>query len=150
MSARKSSPARLQHSAWPPAGQRAGPGKSAPGVRGVRRQGDEAIIRKEGDRLIVEPVRKGRLLALLAKLEPIAEPFLIAAQASVLGLTVVTQPTTGSLGACRGFPWRTGSRNELRSLQSLLSTVRGDLVRVSSLRKANRRQEQCYEQKARS
>jgi antitoxin VapB len=37
--------------------------------------GDEAIIRKEGDRLIVEPVRKGRLLALLAKLEPLDESF---------------------------------------------------------------------------
>lgn len=38
-------------------------------------EGEEAIIRKEGDRLIVEPVRKGRLLALLAKLDPIEEPF---------------------------------------------------------------------------
>lgn len=38
-------------------------------------EGDEAIIRKEGDRLIVEPVRKGRLLALLATLDPIDEPF---------------------------------------------------------------------------
>lgn len=32
-------------------------------------EGDEAIIHKEGDRLIVEPVRKGRLLELLATLE---------------------------------------------------------------------------------
>lgn len=31
----------------------------------------DAIIRKDGDRLIVEPVRKGRLLQLLAKLEPL-------------------------------------------------------------------------------
>jgi antitoxin VapB len=38
-------------------------------------EGDEAILRKEGDRLIVEPVRKGRLLALLATLEPLEEPF---------------------------------------------------------------------------
>lgn len=38
-------------------------------------EGEEAIIRKEGDRLIVEPVRKGRLLALLATLEPLEEPF---------------------------------------------------------------------------
>ncbi|NGX17062.1 AbrB/MazE/SpoVT family DNA-binding domain-containing protein [Wenzhouxiangella sp. XN24] len=38
-------------------------------------EGEEAIIHKEGDRLIVEPVRKGRLLALLASLEPLAEPF---------------------------------------------------------------------------
>ncbi len=34
---------------------------------------DEAIIRKEGDRLIVAPVRKGRLLALLSTLEPLDE-----------------------------------------------------------------------------
>ena len=38
-------------------------------------EGDEAIIHKEGDRLIVEPVRKGKLLALLATLDPLTEPF---------------------------------------------------------------------------
>ena len=38
-------------------------------------EGSEAVLRKEGDRLIVEPVRKGRLLALLDTLEPLAEPF---------------------------------------------------------------------------
>jgi antitoxin VapB len=38
-------------------------------------EGDEAILRKEGDRLILEPVRKGRLLALLDTLEPLSEPF---------------------------------------------------------------------------
>lgn len=38
-------------------------------------EGDEAIVRKEGDRLIVEPARKGRLLALLSTLEPLDEPF---------------------------------------------------------------------------
>lgn len=38
-------------------------------------EGDEAIVRKEGDRLIVEPLRKGRLLALLGSLEPLDEPF---------------------------------------------------------------------------
>lgn len=38
-------------------------------------EGDEAILHKEGDRLILEPVRKGRLLALLASLEPIDEAF---------------------------------------------------------------------------
>lgn len=38
-------------------------------------EGDEAIIRKEGDKLIVEPIRKGRLLALLATLEPLDETF---------------------------------------------------------------------------
>jgi len=36
-------------------------------------EGDEAILRKEGDRLVIEPVRKGRLLALLASLEPLDE-----------------------------------------------------------------------------
>ncbi len=35
--------------------------------------GDEAIIRKEGGRLIVEPVRKGGLVALLATLQPLDE-----------------------------------------------------------------------------
>lgn len=38
-------------------------------------EGSEAIIRKEGDRLIVEPIRKGRLPALLATLDPLDEPF---------------------------------------------------------------------------
>jgi antitoxin VapB len=36
-------------------------------------EGDEALIRKEGDRLVVEPLRKGRLLALLSTLEPLDE-----------------------------------------------------------------------------
>lgn len=36
---------------------------------------DEAIVRKEGDRLIVEPVRRRRLLALLETLEPIETEF---------------------------------------------------------------------------
>ena len=38
-------------------------------------EGDEAILRKEGDRLIVEPVHKGRLLALLASLDPLGVTF---------------------------------------------------------------------------
>ncbi|MEZ5730573.1 MAG: AbrB/MazE/SpoVT family DNA-binding domain-containing protein, partial [Burkholderiaceae bacterium] len=38
-------------------------------------EGDEAVIRKEGDRLIVEPVPRRKLLALLATLAPLAEPF---------------------------------------------------------------------------
>lgn len=38
-------------------------------------EGEEAIIHKEGDRLIVEPVRKGKLLALLHTLDPLTEPF---------------------------------------------------------------------------
>ena len=33
--------------------------------------GDEAIIRKEGDRLVIEPVRRGRLLEVLRTLEPL-------------------------------------------------------------------------------
>ncbi len=37
--------------------------------------GDEAIIRQDGDRLIVEPVRKGSLLSLLAGMEPLDETF---------------------------------------------------------------------------
>lgn len=38
--------------------------------------GDEAIIRKDGDRLIIEPIAKKRsLLELLATLEPIDEDF---------------------------------------------------------------------------
>lgn len=37
--------------------------------------GSEAIIRKEGDRLILEPVGPTSLLALLATLEPIEEDF---------------------------------------------------------------------------
>ena len=38
-------------------------------------EGDEAIVRKDGDRLIVEPVRKGGLLSVLASLEPLDEEF---------------------------------------------------------------------------
>lgn len=38
-------------------------------------EGQEALIHKDGDRLIVEPVRKGRLLALLSAMEPLDEPF---------------------------------------------------------------------------
>ena len=37
--------------------------------------GDEVLMRKDGDRLIIEPVRKGRLLTLLASMEPIEEAF---------------------------------------------------------------------------
>lgn len=35
--------------------------------------GDRAILRKEGDRLILEPVRKAGLLGLLAQWEPLDE-----------------------------------------------------------------------------
>lgn len=37
--------------------------------------GNEALIRKEGDRLIVEPVRCPSLVALLATMEPLDEEF---------------------------------------------------------------------------
>ena len=37
--------------------------------------GADAIMRREGDRLILEPVRKGRLLDLLARLQPLPEAF---------------------------------------------------------------------------
>jgi len=37
--------------------------------------GDEAIIRKEGNRLIVEPVAHPSLLAVLSSLEPLDEDF---------------------------------------------------------------------------
>jgi antitoxin VapB len=37
--------------------------------------GDEALIHREGDRLVIEPVRKPSLLAVLATLQPIAEAF---------------------------------------------------------------------------
>ena len=40
-------------------------------------EGDEVILRKESDRLIVEPIRKGRLLALLITLGPIEESFAV-------------------------------------------------------------------------
>ena len=37
--------------------------------------GNEAVIHREGDRLIVEPVKKPSLLALLAGWEPLTEEF---------------------------------------------------------------------------
>ncbi|WP_127076615.1 antitoxin [Rhodomicrobium lacus] len=37
--------------------------------------GDEAIMRKEGDKLIIEPMRKLSLLELLDTLEPIEDEF---------------------------------------------------------------------------
>ena len=37
--------------------------------------GAEALMRREGDCLIIEPVRKGRLLDLLARLPPLPEEF---------------------------------------------------------------------------
>lgn len=37
--------------------------------------GDEAVMRKEGHRLVIEPVHKGRLFALLSTWEPLDEAF---------------------------------------------------------------------------
>ena len=37
--------------------------------------GEEAILRKEGDRLIIEPAPPRSLLAVLASLEPLEEDF---------------------------------------------------------------------------
>lgn len=38
-------------------------------------EGDEAVIRREGDHLVIEPVRRGRLLSVLSALQPLDEPF---------------------------------------------------------------------------
>ncbi|MBI4793267.1 MAG: AbrB/MazE/SpoVT family DNA-binding domain-containing protein [Deltaproteobacteria bacterium] len=43
--------------------------------RDLELPGNEAVIRKEGDRLIVEAVKKPSLLALLATLPPLDEEF---------------------------------------------------------------------------
>jgi antitoxin VapB len=43
--------------------------------RGFELPGEDAIIRKAGDRLIVEPAPKKSLLAVLATLEPLDEDF---------------------------------------------------------------------------
>ncbi len=37
--------------------------------------GEQALIRKEGDRLIIEPAAKPSLLAILASLQPLDEDF---------------------------------------------------------------------------
>ena len=37
--------------------------------------GDEAILRKDGDRLIIEPAQPTSLLAMLATLQPLEEEF---------------------------------------------------------------------------
>lgn len=37
--------------------------------------GEDAIMRKEGDRLVIEPIAAKSLLALLAKLAPLPEDF---------------------------------------------------------------------------
>ena len=43
--------------------------------RDLELPGEEAILRKEGDRLVLEPVASQSLLALLATLQPIDEEF---------------------------------------------------------------------------
>jgi antitoxin VapB len=43
--------------------------------RDLELPGNDAVIRKEGDCLIVEPVRNPSLLALLATLQPLDEEF---------------------------------------------------------------------------
>jgi antitoxin VapB len=37
--------------------------------------GDEAIMRRDGDRLVIEPVRRRGLIALLKTMQPLAEEF---------------------------------------------------------------------------
>jgi len=37
--------------------------------------GNEAIMHREGDRLVIEPVRKRGLIALLKSMTPVDEPF---------------------------------------------------------------------------
>ncbi len=37
--------------------------------------GDEAIMHRDGDRLVIEPVRKRGLIALLESMEPLDEDF---------------------------------------------------------------------------
>ena len=43
--------------------------------KGMELPGDEAVLRKEGDRLILEPVHPSSLLALLKTLSPVEEDF---------------------------------------------------------------------------
>ena len=43
--------------------------------RNLELPGNDAIIRKEGDRLIIEPAKGPSLLALLATLQPLDEEF---------------------------------------------------------------------------
>ncbi len=38
-------------------------------------EGDKAIIHKEGDKLIIEPIRKTGLLAILSEMEPLTVQF---------------------------------------------------------------------------
>lgn len=49
--------------------------QAVPVPRGLELPGEDVIVRKEGSRLIIEPVPRRSLLALLATLEPINEDF---------------------------------------------------------------------------
>lgn len=42
---------------------------------GFELPGDEAIMRRDGERLVVEPLRKRGLIALLKSMKPLAEAF---------------------------------------------------------------------------
>lgn len=42
---------------------------------GFELPGDEAIIRRDGERLVIEPVRKRGLVALLKSMKPVKESF---------------------------------------------------------------------------
>lgn len=43
--------------------------------RDLELPGNEALLRKEGDRLVIEPVRRHSLLELAARWEPLEEEF---------------------------------------------------------------------------
>ena len=43
--------------------------------RDLELEGDEAVIRREGDALVIEPVRRGRLLEALSRWEPLEDEF---------------------------------------------------------------------------
>jgi len=43
--------------------------------REVELEGNRALVHRDGERLIVQPLKKGRLLALLMSLEPLDGPF---------------------------------------------------------------------------
>ena len=55
--------------------ERKGEGQTLRIPQGFELTSDEAILHKDGERLIIEPIQKPSLLALLATLEPITEPF---------------------------------------------------------------------------
>jgi antitoxin VapB len=52
---------------------RSGSGQAVRTPREFEMEGSEVLIRKEGDRLILTPIRKNRLLDLLASWEPLDE-----------------------------------------------------------------------------